>query len=171
MLELIRHWLVGITCAAMLVALAESLIPAGSIRRIARLTGGLVLLAAILNPLLKLDTTALTRALTEYKLELSAYSADLEEENEILMKDIIEEQSGAYIQDKAAALGIDSKKSSDDQRIHQIVKLLKQITEKKRNRKPENQLHGRAVCQIFRHILHLRSHCNIFQKPQKSCPS
>ena len=62
---------------------------------------------AILNPLLKLDTTALTRALTEYKLELSAYSADLEEENEILMKDIIEEQSGAYIQDKAAALGID----------------------------------------------------------------
>ena len=87
MLELIRHWLVGITCAAMLVALAESLIPAGSIRRIARLTGGLVLLAAILNPLLKLDTT--------------------EEENEILMKDIIEEQSGAYIQDKAAALGID----------------------------------------------------------------
>ena len=50
MLELIRHWLVGITCAAMLVALAESLIPAGSIRRIARLTGGLVLLAAILNP-------------------------------------------------------------------------------------------------------------------------
>ena len=87
MLELIRHWLVGITCAAMLVALAESLIPAGSIRRIARLTGGLVLLAAILNPLLKLDTTALTRALTEYKLELSAYSADLEEENEILMKD------------------------------------------------------------------------------------
>ena len=99
MLELIRHWLVGITCAAMLVALAESLIPAGSIRRIARLTGGLVLLAAILNPLLKLDTTALTRALTEYKLELSAYSADLEEENEILMKDIIEEQSGAYIQD------------------------------------------------------------------------
>lgn len=91
----------------LLVALAESLIPAGSIRRIARLTGGLVLLAAILNPLLKLDTTALTRALTEYKLELSAYSADLEEENEILMKDIIEEQSGAYIQDKAAALGID----------------------------------------------------------------
>ena len=106
MLELIRHWLVGITCAAMLVALAESLIPAGSIRRIARLTGGLVLLAAILNPLLKLDTTALTRALTEYKLELSAYSADLEEENEILMKDIIEEQSGAYIQDKAAGLGL-----------------------------------------------------------------
>ena len=101
MLELIRHWLVGITCAAMLVALAESLIPAGSIRRIARLTEGLVLLAAILNPLLKLDTTALTRALTEYKLELSAYSADLEEENEILMKDIMRRTVGTPLQDNS----------------------------------------------------------------------
>ena len=56
-----------------------------------------MLLAAILNPLLKLDTTALTRALTEYKLELSAYSADLEEENEILMKDIHRKNSPAHI--------------------------------------------------------------------------
>lgn len=50
MLELIRHWLVGITCAAMLVALAESLIPAGSIRRIARLSRGAVLLAGYPEP-------------------------------------------------------------------------------------------------------------------------
>ena len=86
----------------MLVALAEALCPDGNIRGILRLTGGLVLLAAVLNPLLKLDTEALGRALAEYKLDLSAYSTELEEENETLMKDIIEEQSAAYIQDKAA---------------------------------------------------------------------
>lgn len=106
MLELIRQWLLGITAAAMLVALAEALCPDGNIRGILRLTGGLVLLAAVLNPLLKLDTEALGRALAEYKLDLGAYSTELEEENETLMKDIIEEQSAAYIQDKAAALGI-----------------------------------------------------------------
>ena len=106
MLELIRQWLLGITAAAMLVALAEALCPDGNIRGILRLTGGLVLLAAVLNPLLKLDTEALGRALAEYKLDLSAYSTELEEENETLMKDIIEEQSAAYIQDKAAGLGI-----------------------------------------------------------------
>ena len=107
MLELIRQWLLGITASAMLVALAEALCPDGNIRGILRLTGGLVLLAAVLNPLLKLDTEALGRALAEYKLDLGAYSTELEEENETLMKDIIEEQSAAYIQDKAAALGID----------------------------------------------------------------
>lgn len=106
MLELIRQWLLGITAAAMLVALAEALCPDGNIRGILRLTGGLVLLAAVLNPLLKLDTEALGRALTQYRLDLSAYSTELEEENETLMKDIIEEQSAAYIQDKAAGLGI-----------------------------------------------------------------
>lgn len=106
MLELIRQWLLGITAAAMLVALAEALCPDGNIRGILRLTGGLVLLAAVLNPLLKLDTEALGQALTQYRLDLSAYSTELEEENETLMKDIIEEQSAAYIQDKAAALGI-----------------------------------------------------------------
>ena len=47
MLELIRQWLLGITAAAMLVALAEALCPDGNIRGILRLTGGLVLLAAL----------------------------------------------------------------------------------------------------------------------------
>lgn len=61
---------------------------------------------AMLQPLLRLNTTALTQALTEYKLDLSAYSTDLEEENQELMKGIIEEQAGAYILDKATALGI-----------------------------------------------------------------
>lgn len=107
MLNLIRQWLVGITCAAMVTALAESLCPAGSIRRLVRMSGGLLLLLAVLQPLVKLDTEALTRALTEYRLEMSGYSTQLEEENGRLMEDIIEEQSAAYIQDKAAGLGID----------------------------------------------------------------
>ena len=106
MLELIRQWLLGITAAAMLVALAEALCPDGNIRGILRLTGGLVLLTAVLTPLLRLDTEALGRALTEYRLELDGAAARLEEENETLMRDIIEEQAAAYIQDKAAGLGI-----------------------------------------------------------------
>ena len=105
MLELIRQWLVGITCAAMVVALAEGLTPPGTIRKIGKLTGGLVLLVSILQPVVELDPAALTRSLTEYKLELGAYSAQLEEENGELMKSIIEEQCAAYIQDKAETLG------------------------------------------------------------------
>lgn len=106
MLDLIRQWLLGITCAALVASLAESLTPPGIIRNIGRLTGGLVLLIAMLHPLLSLDQDALTRALTEYKLELSEYDDELEEENRSLMKGIIEERSDAYIQDKAESMGI-----------------------------------------------------------------
>lgn len=106
MLDIIRQWLLGITCAALVAALAESLTPPGTIRKIGRLTGGLVLLIAVLRPLCSLDQDALTRALTEYKLELSAYSDELGEENRSLMKGIIEERSDAYIQDKAESMGI-----------------------------------------------------------------
>ena len=106
MLECIRNWLIGITCAAMITALAESLTPSGAVRKIGRMTGGLMLLIAILQPVLALDTTALTRSLTQYKLDLSAYSTELEEQNAELMKGIIEEQSAAYISDKAAALDL-----------------------------------------------------------------
>lgn len=55
MMEVIRDWLVGITCAAMVVALAESLTPQGTIRKIGRFTGGLVLLLAVVQPVMKLD--------------------------------------------------------------------------------------------------------------------
>ena len=55
----------------------------------------LVLLTAVLNPLLRLDMEELGLALTEDRLDLSGYSAELEEENETLMRDIIEEQAAA----------------------------------------------------------------------------
>lgn len=106
MVELLGKWLMGVTCAAMILALAEGLSPAGGPKRAARLAGGLLLLLAVVKPLLELDGTALTQAMTEYRLEAEVSAQALEEENKTMMKDIIEAQSAAYIQDKAAALGI-----------------------------------------------------------------
>lgn len=107
MLDVIRQWLMGVTCAALVIAMAESLTPSGTIRKIGRLTGGLVLLIAMLGPLLSLDEGTLTRALTEYRLSLDDYSQELAQEDQSLMRGIIEERSGAYIQDKAEDMGID----------------------------------------------------------------
>ncbi|HWS43258.1 MAG TPA: stage III sporulation protein AF [Pseudoflavonifractor sp.] len=106
MIELIRSWLVGITCAAMIVALAESLSPAGAARKVGRLTGGLVLLLAILRPVAALDPGDLSGILAQYRVEAAGYGTLLDDENERLMKAIIEEETGAYILDKAASIGI-----------------------------------------------------------------
>ena len=106
MVEFLGKWLMGVTCAAMILALAEGLSPAGGPKRAARLAGGLLLLLAVVKPLISLDGSALTRAMTEYRLDAEYSAQALEEENKTLMMDIIEAQSAAYIQDKAAGLGI-----------------------------------------------------------------
>ena len=42
--------------------------------------------------------------------------------------------------------GADTQKLSDNDRVHHIVKLLKQHTKQKRNAETENQLHRRTRC-------------------------
>ena len=106
MMELIKSWLVGITCAAMVVALADGLMPQGAVRKIGRLTGGLVLLLAITRPLLTLDPAALAMDWTGETAAWSEESEALEQTNEDLLKTIIAQRTGAYILDKAAALGV-----------------------------------------------------------------
>ena len=107
MIELIRAWLVGVTCAAMIVALCESLSPSGTVKKIGRLTGGLVLLLAILQPLRQIDPQDFAGILTQYRVEAMASATALDTRNTQLMKTLIEEETAAYILDKAQAMGID----------------------------------------------------------------
>lgn len=106
MMELVRSWLIGVTAAAMAVALADSLAPDGAVKKIGKLAGGLLLVVAILRPVVGLDYAAMSGILTDYRVEAEGYSSALETENMLLMKTIIEERTGAYIQDKAAELGM-----------------------------------------------------------------
>lgn len=107
MTELIRNWLLGITCAAMVLAIAECIAPEGNIKRVCRLAGGLVLLLAAINPVAKLDTEDLNRLSCHYRVETEAYSEELTRQQEILYESIIAEECAAYILDKAEKLGID----------------------------------------------------------------
>ncbi len=107
MMEWVRSWLIGVTAAAMVVALADSLAPDGAVKKIGKLTGGLLLAVAILRPVAGLDYASMSGILANYRMEAAGYSSALETENMRLVKTIIEEQTGAYIQDKAAELGAD----------------------------------------------------------------
>lgn len=106
MMELIRTWLLGVSCTAMVLAIGETLTPEGGLRRIFRLAGGLVLVLAAVNPVLKLDEADVSRILTEYRVTAEDYGEALVEQNNLLYKTIIEENTAAYILDKAEELGI-----------------------------------------------------------------
>lgn len=54
MMEMLRGWLLGLTAAALAVSLLTAMLPKGeTIRRIAGLAGGLILLLAVVQPLLR----------------------------------------------------------------------------------------------------------------------
>ena len=91
MMDAAREWLLGVTAAAILAALAEGLMQEGGPKRVGRLVCGLVLLAAVFRPAAELTLPA--------EGGLSGYSAQIEEQADRLrtdtndwMKLVIEEQ-------------------------------------------------------------------------------
>ena len=108
MTALVRQWLLGVTAAALVLALAETLAPEGGAKRVCRLAGGLALLLAAVGPLAGgLDGSLITRTVEEWKSRGQSYELVLEEQSGQFYLAIIEEQTAAYIVDKAKELGID----------------------------------------------------------------
>lgn len=105
-MEWLKSWLLSATCAAVVAAVANAVAPQGAPRKMVRLAGGLLLLLACLGPIKKLDDVEFSEILARYQGEYAGYEETLAQENEAMMKGIIEERTGAYILDKATALGL-----------------------------------------------------------------
>lgn len=99
-MSFLRQWLLGITAAALAVALAQALTPEGTVKKLLRLTGGLVLLLAVVRPLKGLAPEALPRP-----GDLVPSVETAETAGEEVMKTLIAQKVGAYIVDKGSALG------------------------------------------------------------------
>lgn len=104
-MTLLRTWIVSVTACAMVIAAAEALMPDGAVKRVGKLTGGLILVLGLLQPLVKLDyadwldalPAQTAGAVTQEDLKGAAYAP---------MKSIIERELSAYIVDKGAQLGV-----------------------------------------------------------------
>lgn len=103
---MVREWLLGVTGAAVLAALADSLMPPGGVKQVGRLVCGLVLLLAVLRPFAGVEVTNLLGQLEYDREALQRQSQQLQEETDARMKTIIEERMAAYSMDKAAELGV-----------------------------------------------------------------
>lgn len=97
----INQWVTGVICCSLVIAVADSLTPKGSVKQVVRMIGGLILLIVIVNPLVKLETEELAWVVGYEGATLQ----ELEQVNDDLLKTIIETDVMAYIQDKVSDLG------------------------------------------------------------------
>ena len=106
MVEALKEWVTSIVLVTMLLSVAQTLIPEGSIRKISSFTGGLILLIALLQPILGTDLSRLELRTENYERAVRERQEELEEAGKSSLSDIIAEQTAAYISDKADTLGI-----------------------------------------------------------------
>ena len=104
-----KEWVTSIVLVTLLLSVAQTLIPEGSIRKIASFTGGLILLVALLQPVLGTDLSRLDLEMGEYEQAVRERREELEKMGKSDLSDIIAQRTAAYISDKADTLGLSVK--------------------------------------------------------------
>ena len=108
MMETLRGWLLGLTAAALAVSLLTAMLPKGeTIRRIAGLAGGLILLLAVVQPLLRVRWEELTWRYETYQREMDRQTEAYQAAYADSLSGDIADRTAAARSDKAASLGID----------------------------------------------------------------
>ena len=105
MIEFIRSWILGLTGAAAVCAVATLLTPRGPVKGVTRTLCGVVMAAALLSPLLGFDFPAYSLNLSEYRARGDALIGRAEEISGAINRRSIEAELEAYILDKAQTLG------------------------------------------------------------------
>lgn len=94
--------------AALAVSLLTAMLPKGeTIRRIAGLAGGLILLLAVVQPLLRVRWEELTWRYETYQREMDRQTEAYQAAYADSLSGDIADRTAAYISEKAASLGID----------------------------------------------------------------
>ena len=106
MIGAVRSWLTSIAAVTLMLTVVQTLVPEGTIKKIAGFTGGLLLLAALLQPVLKTDLGRLRLDFSDYEAAIEIRAAELDASGKEELAAIIAGRTAAYISDKADALGL-----------------------------------------------------------------
>lgn len=107
MMGALKEWLTAVLSAAVFLSVAERLVPEGPLRKITSMTGGLILLLVLVQPLTGLRPGGLEPDYESRSTAVEQRRQELQAESDAAMAELIEEETAAYISDKAAALGVD----------------------------------------------------------------
>ena len=102
----LRSWLLSVTACAVLISIAQQLANDGAMKKIVRFVGGMVLMLAMLRPLLSLSFDLPALDGESYREAVEALKETLSAEQEDALRERIAAQTQAYIEDKAALLGL-----------------------------------------------------------------
>ena len=102
----LRSWLLGVVACAVLVSLAGQLTDGGTMKKIVRFAGGMLLMLTMLRPLLGLDLAVLDVDLASYREAVSQLKLELAQRQEDALSARIAAETEAYIEDKADELGL-----------------------------------------------------------------
>lgn len=109
MSKAIGAYLISVVASVMLLSLIQSLLPKGTVKKVAGFVGGLLVVLAVLSPAVKIEPEQLLRYAAEFRRETRDITGKIETGNEELMARIIKEQCQSYILDKASQRGLDVK--------------------------------------------------------------
>ena len=106
MSDFLGNWIKGIAAAAIFSSVMLTVTPKGSVKQVVKLVCGALLTFVLLSPLKSLNMDKLSEFISKTKLQGQEIVASSENEADLIMKHIIEDETEAYILDKASKLGI-----------------------------------------------------------------
>jgi len=102
----LREWLFSVITVSGMLAVAQTLVPEGTVRKIASFTGGLILMVTLLQPLPGMAPERFELRLEHYRQEIESRQRELEGRGAGELTELIKSRTAAYIMDKADALGL-----------------------------------------------------------------
>ena len=105
-MSIFRTWLFGIMAASMALSILYALVPKGALLTIAKCTGGLVMLLVVVRPMLELAPGELHLQYEEWERTIQQQTETYTAANQQEMETLIQEETAAYISEKAAQLGV-----------------------------------------------------------------
>ena len=105
-MTILKNWLVGVMIACAFLSVCYAVLPKGKFRTVARCSGGLVLLLVLVQPLEQADWSELLHTYDNWQMKLDLENEKYSEQQKAELTALIAEKTAAYIEEKAASLGV-----------------------------------------------------------------
>ncbi len=105
-MTILKNWLIGVIAACTALSVCYAVLPKGKFRTAARCSGSLMLLLVLIRPLAQTDWSELLNTWDHWQTELETENEKYLGQQNAELSAIIAEKTAAYIEEKAASLGV-----------------------------------------------------------------